>query len=140
MSRIEKLTDAQIARMAEFRDRWIKIGLSTEPADRPVAEAGIIESYRAAGLSPPQRIVWCGSPLSQGLTRAIILDKRMIADIGKRVWAGVRDSVWDSVFTSMVRDDAENPFLPLSELATQGAYLFGVTDDGTAYVWRGEES
>ena len=107
MSRIEKLTDAQIARMAEFRDRWIKIGLSTEPADRPAAEAGIIESYRAAGLAPPQRIVWCGSPMSQGLTRAIIFDKRMIADIGKRVRDSVGDSVRDSVRDSVgdsVRD------------------------------------
>jgi hypothetical protein len=40
----------------------------------------------------------------------------------------------------MVRDDDENPFLPLAELATHGAYLYGVADDGTAYVWRGGES
>ena len=60
------------------------------------------------------------------------------------VWASVRDSVWDgvwaSVWASMVREDAENPWLPLSELATHGAYLYGVADDGTAYVWRGGES
>ena len=105
-TKIEKLTDTQIARFAEFRDRWLKIGLSTEPADRPAAEAAIIESYRAAGLDAPQRIVWCGSPLSQGLTRAIILDKKMIADIGKAVGDSVGDSVWDSVRAS-VEDSVE---------------------------------
>jgi hypothetical protein len=37
----------------------------------------------------------------------------------------------------MVMEDAENPFLPLAELATHGCYLYGITDDGTAYVVRG---
>ena len=50
----------------------------------------------------------------------------------------VRDSVRDSVECSMVREDAENPWLSLAELATHGVYLYGVADDGTAYVWREE--
>ena len=58
------------------------------------------------------------------------------------VWDSVRDSVWASVWASvqcsLVRDDEQNPFLPLSELAALGVYLYGVADDGTAYVWRGE--
>jgi len=57
-------------------------------------------------------------------------------------WASVRDSVrdsvWASVRASMVRDDADNPWLPLAELATRGCYLYGVANDGTAYVWRKE--
>ena len=96
VSKIEKLTPKQIARFPEFRERWTKIGLCTDPADRPRAEAAIHESYRAAGLQPPRKIVWCGSPLSQGLTRAIILDnnKQLMASVG----ASVRDSVGDSVY------------------------------------------
>jgi hypothetical protein len=43
--------------------------------------------------------VWCGSPLSQGLTRAVILDKKLMKQTGD----SVRDSVWDSVGDS-VRD------------------------------------
>ena len=35
MSKIEQLTDAQIARMPEFVDKWTKIGLCTDPANRP---------------------------------------------------------------------------------------------------------
>lgn len=61
MIRIEKLTDAQIARMAEYRDRWTEIGLCTAPADRPAAEAAIVESYRCSGIEPPRKIVWCGN-------------------------------------------------------------------------------
>ena len=54
------------------------------------------------------------------------------------VQASVWDSVWASVRASMVRDDADNPWLPLAELATRGCYLYGVANDGTAYVWRKE--
>ena len=94
MTKIEKLTDEQIARYPEFVERWTKIGLSTEPADRPAAERAIAIMYRAAGLEPPRKIVWCGSPLSQGIVRAIIVDKKL----GNSVGESVRASVWDSVY------------------------------------------
>jgi hypothetical protein len=99
LARIEALTPEQAARMAEFRDRWIQIGLSTAPAERARAEAAIAEAYKAAKLPPPQRIVWCGSPLSQGLTRAIVLQGP--TKIGDSVGASVRDSVRDSVGDSV---------------------------------------
>ena len=106
--KIENLTPDQIARFPEFVRRWTDIGLSTEPADRPCAEAAIRDMYRCAGLEPPQKIVWCGSPLSQGITRAIILDKKRAgvgasvrASVGASVRASVRDSVWDSVGASV---------------------------------------
>src|SRR5579863_3498123 len=123
--KIEQLTADQESRLAEFRDKWIAVGLSTVPADRPRAEAAIRTMYRSAGLSEPQKIVWCGSPLSQGLTRAIVLEfskavrasvrasvRDSVGDsvgasvwdsVGASVWASVRDSVWDSVWAS-VRD------------------------------------
>ena len=94
---ITKLTPDQIARFPEFIEKWTRIGLSTEPADRPKAEAGIIAAYASASLPPP-RIVWCGSPLSQGMTRAIVMDKK----VGASVRDSVRDSVVDSVRASVV--------------------------------------
>ena len=109
---IEKLTPKQEARFPEFIERWTKIGLSTAPADRPKAEASIRAAYRAAGLKEPRAIVWCGSPLSQGFTRAIILDPKFweglklkpqdpVASVGDSVLASVRDSVGDSVRDSV---------------------------------------
>jgi hypothetical protein len=100
---ITKLTKAQRDRFPEFVDKWTKIGLCTEPANRKEAEKGVIEAYGVAGLKAP-RIVWCGSPLSQGLTRAIIIDKTMAsvwASVGDSVWASVGDSVGDSVWASV---------------------------------------
>ena len=68
---IQKLTQEQKDRIPEFRDKWTKIALSTEPADRDDAEQGIIECYKIAGLSAP-KIVWCGSPLGNYLARDIV--------------------------------------------------------------------
>src|ERR1019366_1553902 len=102
---INKLTPEQITRFAECRERWTAIGLSTAPAAREEAEAGIREAYRNAALPEPRKIVWCGSPLSQGLVRAIILQNaKPVENIGDSVGASVlasvlasvRDSVWDS--------------------------------------------
>ena len=56
------------------------------------------------------------------------------------LWASARDSVWDSVEYALVREDDDNPWLPLAELATHGVYLYGVDDDGTAYVSRGQQT
>jgi hypothetical protein len=116
MSKIERLTPEQEAQLAVYRQKWTDIGLSTQPADRQEAEDAINESYRLAGLQPPKKIVWCGSPLSQGLTRAVILNTKRASvrasvrdSVGDSVWASVGDSVrasvrasvWDSVGDSV---------------------------------------
>lgn len=38
---ITTLTDAQMARMPEWVDKWVAIGLSTEPANFDEAEKGV---------------------------------------------------------------------------------------------------
>ena len=111
MLQIDSLTDEQIASMAEIRDKWIKIGLCTDKADRPRAEAAIYEMYKKGGLEPPKKIVWCDSPFSQGLTIAILKEfsanhhaLTSVSDsIKVGVGASVRTSVWNSVGNS-VRD------------------------------------
>ncbi len=96
--RIERLTAAQTARFGEYVERWTAIGLSTEPADRPTAEAAIATMYRCGGLEPPQHIVWCKSPLSMLLTAAVL---RRRDSVRATVRATVRDSVEDSVGASV---------------------------------------
>ena len=58
MKVIEKLTPEQEARFGEYVDKWTKIGLDTNPADRPRAEQGAIEAYKVAGLPPPTKFYW----------------------------------------------------------------------------------
>ena len=105
MKKVEKLTSEQIAKFPEYVKKWTDIGLSTQPADRPRAEAAIRYMYRAAKLPAP-RIIWTTSPLVSGLARAI-LNNSVWASVGASVGDSVRDSVWDSVWASVrasVRD------------------------------------
>ena len=99
MRKLDKLTAEQEARFGEFVERWTAIGLCTDPADRPRAEEAIREAYKMGGRELPEKIVWCGSPLGQALTRAIVIQNR--ASVGASVRASVRDSVGDSVGDSV---------------------------------------
>lgn len=63
MAKIEKLTPEQLAAVPEFRDKWFKIGTSTQPADRPKAEAALTKMYAAIGRERPT-FLWCDSPLT----------------------------------------------------------------------------
>lgn len=62
-----EITDEQKQKFLTYADKWIKVGLCTELADRTKAEEGINLSYKLKDLRPPQRIVWCQSPYAMGL-------------------------------------------------------------------------
>jgi uncharacterized protein DUF6745 len=49
------------SRALEIRNSWLSHALSTEPADRPAAEAAITRLYALAGASPPT-FSWKASP------------------------------------------------------------------------------
>ena len=129
--KIEQLTKEQKLRFPEFVDKWIKIGLSTEPANKKEAEEGINEMYQIAGLKKP-KIVWCDSPLSQGITKFVVkkmendellktknresveesVGERVIESVGESViesvWQRVGQSVWQSVGQSVGQSVKEN--------------------------------
>ena len=102
MSRIEKLTAAQEARLVEFRDEWLAHGLSTEPADRKRAETALDAMYAAAKLPRPSLRIWLRSPL-EGAIGSVVLGqikgtrKTVGAQVGDQVRAQVGDQVRDQV-------------------------------------------
>jgi Domain of unknown function (DUF6745) len=65
--RLHSLTDAQRAKLSEWAQQWIAIGLSTEPADRPTFERAVRTLYLEQGRKPPSRVIWTGSPLAVDL-------------------------------------------------------------------------
>ena len=92
---ITSLTKEQSDRFPEFVDKWTRIGLSTEPADRPRAESALRAMYAQAGFKHP-KIVWCGSPFGNAITRAIVT-KSSHASVGASVGAsgyGQHDANW----------------------------------------------
>ena len=96
---IESLTKDQEARMAEFRDKWIAIGLSTEPADRKRAEEGVKLAYAAGGLEPPKEIYWVESPFA-GLKKAAELSGDASDELSQlyRCGYGQHDASWLSFY------------------------------------------
>ncbi len=60
--KINKLTDAQIAMFPEWVDKWVKIGLSTEPMNFEEAKRGVLGCYKATNLKPPKVIIRMDSP------------------------------------------------------------------------------
>lgn len=75
--RIESLIETQLDRSRPFIEAWIADALTIRPCDRERCEWGIRESYRAAQIDPPKRVVWVQSPLVARLAgpiAACILD------------------------------------------------------------------
>lgn len=68
MSKIEKLTPEQEAKIPEYLEKYMQIGLSTKPSDRAAAEKAVTESYIYQKLKAPT-FEWYDSP-KQGARRA----------------------------------------------------------------------
>ena len=60
--RTSPLTPDEAERLRIVRADWLAVGLSTEPADRPEAEAAVKELYAVMGWREPLTI-WMDSPL-----------------------------------------------------------------------------
>ena len=60
---------------AETRATWLSLLFSTEPADRPRAEAGVRDLYASCGLPGPRYFLWFDSPFNAAWTVAMLLAK-----------------------------------------------------------------
>jgi Domain of unknown function (DUF6745) len=63
VSRIERLSDEQEARLEEWAERWVEIGLRTGPAERERFEAAVRACYEFSGFDWHGVVVWVPSPL-----------------------------------------------------------------------------
>ena len=93
---LRALTPEQIGALRQYSDRWAAIRRSTAPADRSAAEAGLRLAYRAAGLDPPERIVWCGGP-TELLDATAQISRSATANVGSIVIDDVRTRVASAV-------------------------------------------
>ena len=98
LKKINSLTPDQELKMAEFRDKWLGIGFSCQPADRVTAVIGVNEAYQSAGMEPPKYIIWLDSPLSGVYGAAILANSQVGAQVGDQVRAQVGAQVWDQVY------------------------------------------
>lgn len=96
-AKIEKLTPEQEAMLPIIRDKFIKIGLCCDPANRPEAEDGVRMAYEAAKLPPPKSFLWFRSPL-EGATEVAKMvakeDKDTKKKLSDRVKEQIQSAIW----------------------------------------------
>jgi hypothetical protein len=94
---LERLTPAQERLLPVVREEWLQVALSTQPADRAMAEHGVRLVYQAAGLAAPRTVIWVGSPRA-GCVAAAMLDEQQVKG---RYWGQLGEQVafryWHSV-------------------------------------------
>lgn len=62
VKKIDKLTDDQIARMDEYRDEGLRVGLSTDRVNFERARDALIGMYKNVDLEPPATILFANGP------------------------------------------------------------------------------
>ena len=100
MKRIENLTAGQERAMLAYRDEWLAIGRSTEPADRATTERVLYAMYTAIGEKQPY-VWWCDGPAAGSLVRTVLranlgdnLGDNLRANLRANLWANLRANLW----------------------------------------------
>lgn len=140
MSKIDKLTDAQIAKMPEYVKMWTDIGLSTDPVDLENAKVAVCSAYRLAGLKEPTMFYVADSPIS-----AIDMIKKMdpsksSQNIFNEMIYGSQDAHWlgfYQFFSKEVDLDCVKPLEGMIELANHTGWL-NVYEDAVVFQHRPE--
>ena len=102
--KITSITPEQAARFGEWSERWIEIGLSTEPADFDAATDAALRAYQAANLNRPMIVLRMGSPYAATIGGVIAL--AMLKETSQ-VRSQVRSQVWSQV-ASQVASQVES--------------------------------
>jgi len=95
MSLIEKLTKEQEDQLVKYREKCLKIGLSCEPANRPVAENTITEMYTLIGKVKPMYF-WFEGQMTAELAINILKD-----NLGVNLRDNLRIDLRDNLRTNL---------------------------------------
>ncbi len=102
--KIERLTPEQEAMLPSFVEYGLRYSLSTEPCDRPKAEAAIRAHYAALGRDEPRLIIWLDSPHQGAIGAAILAGSKFSGDqVGAQVRDQVGAQVWNQVRAQVYR-------------------------------------
>lgn len=96
---IDKLTPEQEAKIPEYIEEYMRIGLSTDPCDRTKAEEAIVRSYSYLNLPPP-KFHWVDSPFAGAKLAAQInkgdedVTKEEISEMASKASYGSFEAYW----------------------------------------------
>ena len=103
MQNIEELTPEQEVLLESDYMRILKIGLCSDPADRPRAEKAISEIYKLEGIEPP-KFIWVDSP--EKAEELIVKSTGEKKYHGTNFW-GQQDSYWVLFYKWMLNLDKD---------------------------------
>ncbi|MEH2034301.1 MAG: hypothetical protein V7K67_32665 [Nostoc sp.] len=103
MSLIEKLTPEEEALIPVYREKWLKIALSTERIDREKAVEVVKATYTAIGKQQPE-IIFCESPYA-GLK--IIFKKLPNLNFNNINILSLNNNVCDYIIADLTNKDRE---------------------------------
>jgi hypothetical protein len=89
----ERFDAGQLATLGAVAHEWLAAVQAVGPTDREAAEAGVAQAYRAAGLGPPERVVWLGSPQAGAIAVALLTGLDAEVTVHDRRWDRVRDEL-----------------------------------------------
>lgn len=135
---LTKLTPEQEARIPAIRDEFLRIGLSTEPADFDAAEQAARDAYAVAGLPAPELFIRLASPMEGAIGAAILKGTRIggsvRAQVGAQVWAQVRVAFysqheagwlsWASYFHRVCNLPGAEKIEPLARIAANCGWVW----------------
>ena len=106
-TKIATLTPAQTARMPEWVEKWLAIGLSTEPGDMDAAEEAVRNLYASIKAPAPKVVLRMASPFGAivgGLMAEALLQgsasavrSQVESQVGDQVYSQVENQVWNQV-------------------------------------------
>ena len=79
MCQIDRFNPYQLDMIEKIRHKWEKVALSTDPANRKIAEMAVDKFYQYGGRKAPENIIWLNSPFS-GAVAHIFLNERWVND------------------------------------------------------------
>jgi len=96
--KINKLTPEQIARMDEYVEKCIAIGLNTDPVDLENAKIAVCKAYRLAGLKEPTKFYVVDSPIAAVDFISKLDPSKKKNDIFSEMMYGSMDISWLSYY------------------------------------------
>jgi hypothetical protein len=99
--KITKLTPEQEKILPQFREEWLRWGISTDRADRQKAESAILKMRQRIGVDEKPIFVWVQSPLAGCLAIHFLGSDEFREGSRKFIQASLGDSLGDSLRDSL---------------------------------------
>lgn len=107
-------TAEQQALLPSVRDEWVGHALAARPADRAAAEDGVQDVYLGAGRTPPEHVIWLGSPMAGGIGADIRAGRLPV--VTRRAWRALPERTAEDIVERVPQNPPETDLITLDPL------------------------